>query len=137
MRGLSDKVVVITGGGGGMGTAICNRFAEEGAKVAVFDLDGSAAEKVVAGLEADRCHVEAVDITDLTAVDEALTRTEEALGLIDVLVNNAGWDRFSMFLDTDEELRNRVVDINPEYTLAAYRASTANYYVSIDSPAIQ
>ena len=112
MRGLSDKVVVVTGGGGGIGTAICNRFAEEGAKVAVFDLDGSAAEKVVAGLEADRCHVEAVDITDLTAVDEALTRTEEALGLIDVLVNNAGWDRFSMFLDTDEELRNRVVDIN-------------------------
>ncbi|MYE47827.1 MAG: glucose 1-dehydrogenase [Gammaproteobacteria bacterium] len=112
MRGLSDKVVVVTGGGGGIGTAICNRFAEEGAKVAVFDLDGAAAEKVVAGLEADRCHVEAVDITDLTAVDEALTRTEEALGLIDVLVNNAGWDRFSMFLDTDEELRNRVVDIN-------------------------
>ncbi|MDD9961298.1 MAG: glucose 1-dehydrogenase [Gammaproteobacteria bacterium] len=112
MRGLSDKVVVVTGGGGGIGTAICNRFAEEGAKVAVFDLDGAAAEKVVAGLEGDRCHVEAVDITDLTAVDEALTRTEEALGLIDVLVNNAGWDRFSMFLDTDEELRNRVVDIN-------------------------
>ena len=112
MRGLSDKVVVVTGGGGGIGTAICNRFAEEGAMVAVFDLDGSAAEKVVAGLEADRCHAEAVDITDLTAVDEALTRTEEALGFIDVLVNNAGWDRFSMFLDTDEELRNRVVDIN-------------------------
>jgi 2-hydroxycyclohexanecarboxyl-CoA dehydrogenase len=43
MRGLSEKIVIVTGGGGGIGTATCQRFAEEGAKVAVFDINREAA----------------------------------------------------------------------------------------------
>lgn len=114
MLGLKDKIVLITGGGGGIGAAICQRFADEGAKVAVFDLDEDAAQAVAeqvrtSGAEA---HVECPDISDPAAVDTAVARTENAFGPIDVLINNAGWDRFCLFLDTDAELREKVVRIN-------------------------
>lgn len=114
MRGLKDKVIVVTGGAGGMGEAICRRLTEEGARVALFDLDADAARKVAGELSVDgkQVHVEIVDITDSAAVEAAVESTEQALGPIDVLVNNAGWDRFRRFLDTDEALRNKVIAIN-------------------------
>jgi 2-hydroxycyclohexanecarboxyl-CoA dehydrogenase len=114
MRGIRDKVIIVTGGGGGMGAAICGRLAEEGAKLAVFDIDRDAAERVASRLResGSQVHTEAVDIADATAVEAAVSRTEQALGPIDVLVNNAGWDRYRKFLDTDEALRAKVVAIN-------------------------
>ncbi|MBV6274273.1 glucose 1-dehydrogenase [Alcaligenaceae bacterium CGII-47] len=114
MRGLKGKVIAVTGAAGGMGGAICRRFVEEGAKVAMLDVDGDGAHQVAAEIDAPAgiVHVEAVDITDLTAVEAAVENVERAIGPIDVLVNNAGWDRFRRFLDTDEELRNKVVSIN-------------------------
>ena len=112
MRGLKNKIVLITGGGGGMGQAIVARFIEEGAKVAVFDLAHDTDTIFADLVQAGAVHVEMVDISDYAAVEVAVERTEAALGPIDVLVNNAGWDRFRMFLDTDEALRRKVVDIN-------------------------
>lgn len=112
MKGLGDKVVLVTGAGGGMGTAICKRFVEEGAKVAVFDVDADAARRVLAQLPTGRAHMEVVDITRYTDVERAVQNTEAALGSVDILVNNAGWDRFSLFLDTDEALREKVVAVN-------------------------
>ena len=47
MKGLKDKVVIVTGGAGGIGSATCRRLAEEGAKVAIFDMNLEAAEKLV------------------------------------------------------------------------------------------
>jgi len=114
MRGLKDKVVVVTGGAGGMGQAICSRFVAEGAKVAIFDLSGDAARKLSKELGEEHSHVEALDISDYAAVEAAVARTEKVLGPIDVLVNNAGWDRFQMFLDTDAEFRERVIAVNLE-----------------------
>lgn len=113
MRGLKDKVVLVTGGAGGMGEAICRRFAEEGCRVAIFDRDSDRMQQVAAKIGAsDSVHVETVDITDAEAAETAVERTEAALGPIDILVNNAGWDRFTMFLDTDPDFRRQVVDIN-------------------------
>lgn len=114
MRGLKDKVVIVTGGAGGMGSAICRRFVEEGARVAIFDCAGDGAEKLRDALGRDRCHAEALDISDYDAVEAAVDRTEQVLGPIDVLVNNAGWDRFRMFLDTDAAFRRRVIAVNLE-----------------------
>ncbi len=114
MRGLKEKVVVVTGGAGGMGKAICRRFIEEGAKVAIFDLHAEEAVALAKELGEDRTHVEALDISDYTAVGNAVDRTETKLGAIDVLVNNAGWDRFQMFLDTDANFRERVIAVNLE-----------------------
>src|ERR1700721_1305914 len=114
MRGLKDKVVVVTGGAGGMGKAICRRFIEEGAKVAIFDLHAEEAAALAKELGEERTHVEALDISDYAAVENAVDRTERKLGAIDVLVNNAGWDRFQMFLDTDATFRERVIAVNLE-----------------------
>lgn len=114
MRGLKDKVIIVTGAAGGMGSAICRRLAEEKAKLSMFDLDGEKLGALAAELKAAGAtvHIEQVDISDGAAVEAAVARSEEVLGETDVLVNNAGWDRFRRFLDTDEELRNKVIAIN-------------------------
>jgi 2-hydroxycyclohexanecarboxyl-CoA dehydrogenase len=114
MRGLQDKVVIVTGGAGGIGSALCRRFAEEGAKVAVLDLDGAKAEalaaEIVAGGRAARAY--GVDISDEGAVVTFVARIEHDLGPVDVLVNNAGWDQAGRFLDTDSALWRKIVAIN-------------------------
>lgn len=114
MRGLEGKTVIVTGGGGAIGRAICLRMAEEGCKVAVFDMDGDAANETAdlvrgAGGEA---HAVACDISDRAAVEAGVADTEAALGPVGVLVNNAGWDRFMNFLDTDEALQDRIMAVN-------------------------
>lgn len=114
MKGLKDKVVVITGGAGGIGSAICRRFAEEGSVVAVFDLNAKAANRLVGEIEASggraRCYN--VDITDHEWVNAAVERVENELGSIEVLVNNAGWDTGAFFLQTEKPFWDKVVAIN-------------------------
>lgn len=114
MKGLKDKVVIVTGGSGGIGAALCERFAQEGAKVAVFDLNAAGAEEVVARIRADGGTASAyhVDITDNARVCAAVAETESQLGPIDVLVNNAGWDHGARFLDTDPALWDKIININ-------------------------
>jgi 2-hydroxycyclohexanecarboxyl-CoA dehydrogenase len=114
MRGLGDKVVIVTGGGGGIGGATCRRFAEEGAKVAVFDIDMPAAERVVAEIAAagGTARAFACDITDHAAVVAAVAAAEAALGPIGVLVNNAGWDVFRLFKDSEPAEWQKLIAIN-------------------------
>ena len=114
MRGLKDKVVVVTGGGGGIGGATCRRFAEEGAKVAVFDIDMAAAERTVASIAGGggTARAFACDITDHAAVARAVAAAEEALGPVGVLVNNAGWDVFRLFKDSTPEEWQKLIAIN-------------------------
>lgn len=116
MNGLKNKVVLVTGGGGGIGAAICQRFAQEGALVAVLDLNAAAAEDVAASLRAagGQALGVAADISDYAAVQAATAAVEGALGPIDVLVNNAGWDHAARFLDTTPELWRKIIAINLE-----------------------
>src|SRR5215471_16535840 len=95
MRGLSGKSVLVTGGGGAIGGAICRRFAEEGAKLLVCDKAKGSAEAVAKEVKG-RALV--FDIADYHAANRALGD----IG-VDVLVNNAGWDRFQNFVDTQPE----------------------------------
>ncbi|MDQ3947228.1 MAG: 3-oxoacyl-ACP reductase FabG [Actinomycetota bacterium] len=111
MRGLSGKVAFVTGAGRGMGQAIAARLVEEGARVAVTDVDGSTAAATAAVL-GDGAVGLRVDITDTGSVGAGVLEAEHALGPIDVLINNAGWDRIAPFLDTDEDLWDRLIDIN-------------------------
>ena len=97
MRGLRNKVVIVTGGASGIGAAICERFREEGSKVAVFDLNSETYQ---------------VDISDQSQVIQAVEKAERDLGPIDVLVNNAGWDKAAPFLETDSALWQKIVAIN-------------------------
>ncbi|MBB6290751.1 2-hydroxycyclohexanecarboxyl-CoA dehydrogenase [Pseudomonas sp. SJZ103] len=114
MKGLKDKVVLVTGGAGGIGSAICRRFAEAGSTVAVFDLNSEATQKLANDLEAlgVRARGYKVDITDHDAVNAAVTQVEDELGPIDVLVNNAGWDIGAFFLQTEKPFWDKVVAIN-------------------------
>jgi 2-hydroxycyclohexanecarboxyl-CoA dehydrogenase len=110
MRGLQGKVVLVTGAGRGMGKAIAERLTEEGARVAVTDIDEKSALDTAA--ELDSAAGFRLDITDAAEVATTVAETVAALGPIDALVNNAGWDQLSPFLDTDEDLWDRIIDIN-------------------------
>jgi 2-hydroxycyclohexanecarboxyl-CoA dehydrogenase len=114
MQGLSGKVVIVTGGAGGIGSAICQRFAQEGANVAVFDMNSAGAESLAATLRdaGGKASAYSVDITDAAAVDAAVAQVESELGPIDVLVNNAGWDVGARFLDLDPGLWQKIIAIN-------------------------
>jgi 2-hydroxycyclohexanecarboxyl-CoA dehydrogenase len=114
MNRFEGRTVVVTGGGGGIGGATCRRFAKEGARVAVLDLNLAGAESVAAAIRADGGQAQAFlcDITDRTSVDAAISALETALGPIDVLVNNAGWDVFKPFTKTEPADWQKLISIN-------------------------
>lgn len=114
MRGLAGKLALVTGAGGGIGLALCRRFAEEGCDVAALDIDGSAARAGAAVVEAHgrRAHPVQVDIVDYAAVAAAVDELESHAGPVDILVNNAGADRFANFLDTRPEHWGPIIDVN-------------------------
>ena len=114
MRGLSEKIVIVTGGGGGIGTATCQRFAEEGAKVAVFDINREAAVRAATLINeaGSKAAAFACDITDHAACQSAVNAAEAALGPLDILVNNAGWDVFRPFVETSPSDWQKIIGIN-------------------------
>ena len=114
MLRFQDKTIVVTGGGGGIGGATCRRFGNEGARVAVFDLNLESAEKVAADIRAAGGQAAAFrcDITNRAEVDAAVAATEQKLGPIDVLVNNAGWDVFKPFTKTEPAQWDKLIAIN-------------------------
>ncbi|MEK7385897.1 MAG: SDR family NAD(P)-dependent oxidoreductase, partial [candidate division NC10 bacterium] len=88
---LKDRVALVTGGGSGIGRAICLLFAEEGARVVVNDIDLGAAEKTVKELkDPTRGRALQADVADSGAVKTMFAAIERELGGLDVLVNNAG-----------------------------------------------
>ena len=114
MQGLSGKVVIVTGGAGGIGSAVCRGFAAQGAHVAIFDLNAAAADKVAAELSATgtKARGYVVDIASADGVEAAVAQVETDLGPIDVLVNNAGWDHGGRFLDVDPAIWEKIIAIN-------------------------
>lgn len=122
MRGLENKVAIVTGGGGGIGAELCSRFTEEGARVAVLDIDPDTAQRTVDAIDDPaRARAVAVDITDPRSVEEAIAKVVETFGAIDILVNNAGWDRGAPFLETSPELWSQIIDVNYRGLLNMHR----------------
>jgi len=114
MDRFTGRVVVVTGGGGGIGGATCRRFGAEGARVAVLDQNLETAQATAAAVReaggtaaAFRC-----DITERAGVDAAVAGVRTELGPIDVLVNNAGWDIFKPFTKTEPAHWDRLIAIN-------------------------
>lgn len=114
LHAFVNQTVIVTGGGGGIGSATCRRFAAAGAEVAVFDRDLDAARQVVGDIQAQGGAAAAFecDITDRAQVDAAVAATIEQLGPVDVLVNNAGWDVFKPFTKTTPDEWTKLIAIN-------------------------
>ena len=86
---LADKVAIVTGAGSGMGAAIAETYAREGARVAVLDIDADAAKKVARGI-GNTALALGCDVTKSAEIDAAIRATLSAHDRIDILVNNAG-----------------------------------------------
>jgi len=111
---LTNKVALVTGGGRGIGHAICLRLATEGAKVAVVDILDPEARQTADNIKAQGGHAMAVrcDVTQLDEVQDCVQTIIDAWGQIDILVNNAGWDKIEPFIESQPETWEKVIAIN-------------------------
>jgi len=111
---LQAKVAVVTGGGGGIGAAICREFAAEGARVAVTDLRLPAAEQVAQEIRAGGSLASAwvLDIADRATVERAADEIAVRLGPVDIWVNNAGISRVLPFMECTDDLWDAILRIN-------------------------
>ena len=116
---LEGKIALVTGGGSGIGAATARRLAAEGARVAIGDINEQGAREVAGELDGFACPL---DVAETASVTAAVSAVEAELGPIDVLVNNAGTDRFSFFVNTDEELWDFVLSVNLRGVLAMTHA---------------
>lgn len=111
---IKDKVALVTGGSRGIGRAICLRLAEEGAKVAIADVLEDEARKTADDILAagGQAQVAKTDVTQLEQVQACVRQVTDSWGPIDVLVNNAGWDKIEPFLHSAPETWEKVIAIN-------------------------
>jgi NAD(P)-dependent dehydrogenase (short-subunit alcohol dehydrogenase family) len=123
MRRLEDKIVLVTGGGAGIGRAIAETFAREGAHVIVADRDGEAAKVVVDAIVkangAAAAHT--ADVTDTAQVKALMEAIKKAHGRLDVLVNNAGVGERSDFRHLSDESWDKVWEVNLDGTVRCAR----------------
>jgi NADP-dependent 3-hydroxy acid dehydrogenase YdfG len=110
-RILAGQTAAITGAARGIGKATAQALLRQGMKVAVGDVDLAAAQQTAKELGPSTVAL-ALDVTDRASFTEFLDKTEEQLGPIDVLVNNAGIMQIGRFIDEDDLTARRMVDIN-------------------------
>lgn len=112
---LEDAGVLITGGASGIGAALVEGFARQGARVAILDIDKAAGEKTLAYLAGRVRHVpvlQTVDLRDIEATRDAVATAAEKLGGLKVVVNNAAWDDRHEFEATSPEYWDLSLSIN-------------------------
>ena len=117
-------MAIVTGAASGIGRATAIRLAEEGAAVVIADVNAEGAGSVARSISegGGRALALQVDVTDAPGVRAMTERAVTAFGKVDILVSNAGWDRAAPFVDTDEELWDRIIAINYRGHLATCHA---------------
>jgi 2-hydroxycyclohexanecarboxyl-CoA dehydrogenase len=108
--GLNDKIAIVTGAGQGIGRAIAEKLGAEGATVVVTDLVERSAIETAEGLPG--AVALGVDVTNRQAVQAMTDQVAQLFGRIDVLVNNAGWDKASPFIDSEPDDWDRAIAVN-------------------------
>src|SRR3954462_11073209 len=112
MTRYTGRVAAVTGSARGIGAATARRLADEGASVAVLDLDEDAASATAAGLGAERAVGVRCDVADATSVEAAVARVVEELGTVDILVNNAGVTRDNLLFKMTEDDWDAVMNVH-------------------------
>lgn len=121
---FSGKIAIVTGGGSGIGRATVLKLSGLGAKIAIVDINDEAASKVANEVKEAGGEVLVVktDISDYEQVQEMAKTVNDHFGKIDVLVNNAAWDKIQPFMDTSPDLWYRLIDINLKGPIHVTRA---------------
>ena len=114
MGRVQDRVVIVTGGAGGIGAAACRAIAAEGGKVLVADLDAGRAKAVADAIAAEGGSADSigVDVTDRAQVRAMIEKAVAAFGRLDVIFNNAGMNRPRDFMEVDEANFEQIVKVN-------------------------
>jgi meso-butanediol dehydrogenase / (S,S)-butanediol dehydrogenase / diacetyl reductase len=136
---LAGRRAIVTGGGAGIGCAIAHRFAEEGARVVVADIDQEAAAAVADELDGEAL-ARRVDVSRSDEVEALVRESVEVLGGLDVMVNNAGVGVAATVVDTSEEEFDQMMAVNVKGTfhgmkhaIPALRRSGGGSVVNISS----
>lgn len=124
---LRQKVAVVTGGGSGIGRAMCLAFGREGARVAVLDVDGAAGEATAAAIREEAGDAECFpcDVRSQGQVEAVFAAVHERLGPVDIAVNNAGVAHVGTVETTSEEDLDRVYAVNVKGVYNCLRAEVA------------
>jgi len=119
---LADKVAIVTGGARGIGLAIAKRYAAEGARVVIADVDVVAGQAEAKALGTNARFV-AADVGNAPAVEHLIDETVAEFGVLDILVNNAGIIHAADFLDLKEADFDRVLRVNLKGAFLAGQAA--------------
>ncbi|MBT4504333.1 MAG: SDR family oxidoreductase [Gemmatimonadetes bacterium] len=119
---LTDSTALVTGGGRGIGRAICNQLSQAGARVAVADIDLAVARETEAELPTSGLAI-SMDISSKNQVDSAFSRIHDHFGQLDILVNNAGIFTFTTFEDCTEDMWDRILNVNLKGTFLCCQAA--------------
>ncbi len=119
-NGLKDKVTVITGGGSGIGEAICKKFTEKGANVIIIDTNETQGHRVAQETKAAylKC-----DISDPESVQETFKKIENLHGSTEILINNAGIAHIGNITETSPEDFDKIMNVNVRGSYLCIKAS--------------
>jgi 2-hydroxycyclohexanecarboxyl-CoA dehydrogenase len=107
---VGQRVALVTGGANGIGAAIARRLGAAGCAVAILDVDSLGAARCAESLDVASVHV--ADVASWPSVQAAVDDVVQRWGRVDVVVNNAGWDRMEPFLDSGPELWERLLGVD-------------------------
>jgi len=121
---LAGKTAVITGAGGGLGQAMANAFASEGAHVAMLDINADLVNAAAAAVPGGYGHAYVVDVRDRLAVKAAIDDFAQRQGGLDILVNNAVAFSYAPLVDMGEDIVDRMLDVGIKGVFWSLQAAT-------------
>jgi NAD(P)-dependent dehydrogenase (short-subunit alcohol dehydrogenase family) len=133
MSELQGARALVTGGGSGIGRAACRRLADEGAAVAVLDVDGQRAQEVAAEVGGIAM---TADVTDLAALSDAVDDAADRLGGLSILVNNAGGSTMQALAEWAPEQWDDIVRLNLTGVWNTMRAGMRHLLAGVDGAVV-